>query len=152
MCARYAWVLWTGTASALQSSGYGNVDPVSSWTKLSTAAEYLECVAQRNVKVDEFLRGHPQASKRKEDVLFEKKTIPGDEEDETMVIYTATSFLCLPGDVDPAKKKAEQLEQLGLVPPAGAAPAGESPSGQPPAGGAPLGEAATGVAPGSEAH
>ena len=106
VCARYAWVLWTGTASALQSSDYGNVGPVGSWTMLNKAAEYEGCVAQRTTAMADFMRDHPQAVKRKEDVVFEKKALPGDEE---MIIHTATSFLCLPENVDPATVKEKQL-------------------------------------------
>ena len=105
--ARYAWVLWTGTASAMQSSTYGNAGPVSSWTKLSSAPEYEGCVVLRDKALTDFLGAHPQAVKRKEDIVFETKTVPGDEE---MIVHTATSFLCLPENIDPEKVKSGEYK------------------------------------------
>jgi hypothetical protein len=105
--ARYAWVLWTGTASAMQSATYGNAGPVTSWAKLSSAADYEGCVVLRDKALKEFLGAHPQAVKRQEDKVYEKKAVPGDEE---MIVHTATSFVCLPENIDPEKVKSGEYK------------------------------------------
>ena len=95
---RCAWILWTGTAAALQSAAYGNMGPVTSWTQVKTFPDLLGCAAGRTQEVKNLLAKDPDAVARKEDLVASKKTVPGDEE---MIVHTVTKFLCLPDKVAP---------------------------------------------------
>jgi hypothetical protein len=99
LLARYAFVLWTGTAAALQSPAYGNMGPVGSWNKVRTFPTLEECAAGRAAEVKVALESDPTAVKRQEDLIASKKTLPGDEE---MVVHSVTKFLCLPEGIDPS--------------------------------------------------
>jgi hypothetical protein len=73
---------------------------------LNKAAEYEGCVAQRTTG-DGRLHARPSAGAQTHGRRgVREKALPGDEE---MIVHTATSFLCLPENVDPATVKEKQL-------------------------------------------
>ena len=120
-----AWILWTGTAAALQSAEHGNMGPYGKWDQAATYADQKACQSGRETVMAGYLHDNATTAKRKGDVIIDKKTLPGDE---SSILHSVTRYICLPDDakppefVDPGKQAppGEGAEQPPAPPNAGA--------------------------------
>ena len=94
----HAWILWVGTAAAMQSAGLGNVGPFGSWDQRATFADREQCIAGRGKAVADYLKENPTAVARKADLVYDKKPGVGDD---TTIVHSALRFMCRPANATP---------------------------------------------------